>query len=297
MFGRPNEFEFSLSNTSGSPEIDSATVFSGVSLDSGAVIALDDAAVVSGVTVSIGLGATASSLNIQSGGVVRGPGVLEGYCFVEGEISGVRVALGNVELTDGATGRDLTVSGGSNQIDILSGAVVSDILALNQAELFLDVGGSGVRTVLSSASEYLNNGAVSRDDVVANGGLEEVYVGVARDVHVESGGTLIVRSGGSAAGSQVARGGVAEFDPSSTLSVGRVTSTTVFDGVTLSSGAIISAASALPETVGMAMRMTQAMAVVAPSNAAATESLASSANASPLLAATATQSAAGHSPG
>jgi len=235
----------------------STTVISGVTVSSGGVLELYDAEVAEGATLSLA-GTVANDLFVDPGGVVKGPGAVTGQSYVEGAISGASIG-GQLELVSGGTAIAVTVAvDGSLQIDF--GATDKGATALSGALINVLGSASGV-LVGSKGEEYVNSGGVDAGATVEQGGEELVYSGAAAAGDTIQNGGLLILQGGTVTGETVQSGGTVDFQGLLTGNVtpGRATSTTVLDGVTIASGAVINVDSA---TVANGARVSVAVGTI-----------------------------------
>jgi autotransporter passenger strand-loop-strand repeat protein len=214
-----------------------------VTVSSGGVVDVYDAEVAGGATLSLTRGTVGDDIYVAPGGVVKGPGALTGQTYVQGAIRGVSIE-GQLELASGGTARDVIVAvDGSLQIDL--GATDRGATALSGA--LINVIGSASRVVVGrKGEEYVNSGGVDSGAIIQAGGEALVYSGglASRDL-IRRGGLLLL-DGGIAAGDRIQSGGTLAIEAQVTGKVtpGRVTRTTVVEGVTLASGAFVNVDSA-----------------------------------------------------
>ena len=204
-------------------------------------------AVNSGGTLIVDYGATASNLTISSGGKLT---VYGSY-------------VGGATIASGAT---TLVSGGSGQLDVLSGQTVQGVGVVDNAFLVVSSGGLASGTTVSSGGIlYLLGGAVASGTTVSSGGILEIasgftqnnYVvgrgttlevgsaGIVNGTTVSSGGTLELLSGGTANGTTYAAGSFMEITGGYMMS-NYVTSANVT--LEVASGGIVSGATVVSAT-------------------------------------------------
>ena len=205
--------------------VTSTTVLDGVTISSGGLIDLEAVTVSSGVTVTVASGGTAGGLDVLKGGVVKGPGDVDGFTTVAGAISGVSLVEGYIELRSGGSASGVTVLSGasvqSNFILVDSGATATGTIVEGNAAL--DVDGFAVGTQLESgASETVSRGSVSAE-TIHDGAIELVYDGVASGTTLLSGGRVYVEGGGRTVGAVISAGGVERV-------IGATTTGTVLSG-------------------------------------------------------------------
>jgi autotransporter passenger strand-loop-strand repeat protein len=250
--------------------VSSTAVLDGVTVLSGGDLYLSGATVFSGATLQLSSGVLVTDITVSQGGVLTGSGVIDGTNYVYGVISNVVVGAPYestaLELTGFAGG--VTIQNAT--FDVASGATASGtILAglsfadggVYDGEIML-VSGTALDTDVEFAGkEYVVSGAVASGGVIQDGGY--VYVdGLLSDVVISSGGSASIQADGSISGAVVDSGGVlyvvlgasianvtvssggeADFGDvrsGEVLSIpGLVSQTTVLDGVTALSGAIL----------------------------------------------------------
>jgi len=196
------------------PTVTATTVFSGVTLSSGANFNILGATVESGVTLSLAAGATASALTVASGGVVTG-GVVTYNNVISGLISGVTASAyagetASVTLAPGAVAEDVTLVASSfdatfpNLLTVSAGAQATGTV-LSYSEISDQ--GLTVGTVVDGGGEaYVTGSAIG--DIVRSGGVEDVYDGgVTTGTTVSSGGESVVFMS-VASGTKVLAGGI-----------------------------------------------------------------------------------------
>ena len=216
------DFEGALKSNFTAGPVTATTTLSGVTVSSGGAIRLVAATVESGVTLSLAAAAAVGgALTIASGGLLRGPGAVDGADLVAGSASGVTLAIGaDVTILSGGHASGLTVSGDSellvNAGGIATGTVVADGL--------FDVYGSAAGGQVAGEEFIEPGGFASGDTVQSNAFLILSHGGTASDESVRSGGT--VDYGGDIAADL-------------TLAGGPQTSKTVLSGVTVNSGGYI----------------------------------------------------------
>jgi autotransporter passenger strand-loop-strand repeat protein len=133
--------------------VSARTVFAGVTLSSGAILAMSGAEVLSGATLSLASGAPAASVFVDFGARLNGPGAVASV-FDAGLVSGVAVASGGV-------------------VSVLSGAAAQRI------------------SVLDGGVEILSSGASGSGDSIKAGGTLRLLGGATATAEsVSSGGTL-----------------------------------------------------------------------------------------------------------
>ncbi|WP_174300589.1 AIDA repeat-containing protein [Caulobacter sp. S45] len=237
--------------------VDDAGIVSGVTVASGGlldVLAGGEAGglkVASGATVSVAAGATLQignlgSTTVYAGGVISGPGDLQGLVRTSGVVEDVTVGVG----ADG-------------QLDVLSGGSASGVTVGVEGGMLLESGGTASDTVVTSGGVLsaatggiltdvtLTSGALLSGRGVASG-LIEVGPGATIDnLTIASGATEAFYAGVSSpaaqAGVTIASGATLELDHdvvSTAFSIGSVTSRRVVSGATLSVGADLATQSA-----------------------------------------------------
>jgi autotransporter passenger strand-loop-strand repeat protein len=200
------------------------TVMSGATVSSGGWLDLVSATVLSGVMVRLASGAVAESLTVSKGGVLLGPGELDGNATVAGSLRGVTIGdqvndYNTAELLSGATASGVVLANvlsvgpgddnegivvGSQTLKVDRGASAEDTLVL--AGSFLDDFGSSVGTIVAiDGEEAVYAGGVASGDTI--GGIEIVFGGTVSSATVQAGATF-EQSGGTAAGVTVQSGGV-----------------------------------------------------------------------------------------
>jgi autotransporter passenger strand-loop-strand repeat protein len=198
--------------------VTSTTVVSGATVASGGIVDLYGATVLSGATASVTAGTVASVLRVDPGGVVSGPGELAGVTYDFGSVSGVTLPGSYLLVEFGGSSSDVTVQ---------SGAVA------------YDYGDTSGATVSSGGIEAIGPGGAESGTIALSGALEYILSrGSASGDTIESGALLVVQADATASDVTVQSGARLDFEGNVTTSitVGRVASTTLVGGVTVSSG-------------------------------------------------------------
>jgi autotransporter passenger strand-loop-strand repeat protein len=185
---------------------------------------VDEVTILDGAMATLSSGGSAITLTVSAGGVVQGPGdVADAEVF--GAVSGV-ADTGSMMIESGGTASGVTV-------DASAGPFFDNTLQV-------DSGATATGTVVSDGGEFFVVGSASHA-VIEAGGKEVVDAGVATGDTIQSGGGLIVVSGGTVSDETVLSGGVFanDRDVTSNLTLSAATSTTMLDGVTISSGGFI----------------------------------------------------------
>jgi len=215
--------------------------------------------VLSGGVLNIVPNQNTSGLTVSAGGEVVGPGQLTGNNYIAGVASGVLIE-----------GLDFSDKG---LLEVRAGGLASGVGVDAVAELVIDAGGTAVGTIVQTGTyffeplfsnggqEIIDSGGVASGTQVDSGGWEIISSG-GHSVSgvVSSGGTEILSAGGVISGDVIQSGGVLAVQAvissgQTSLFPGQVLSsvnfnntnvlgeqaaaTTVVDGATLESGAIL----------------------------------------------------------
>ena len=164
-------------------EMTSTTVVSGVTVLSGGFIDPASATVESGAVLSLAAGAVASSLVIQSGGVVLGPGELAGVSSDGGRVSGVQIEGELSILSDGsAVGARI---GSDGYVDLNSGGSATGTVVSTGGNFFVQ--GDSISAVIKAGGEEQFGTTVS-GDTVQSGGVLEFFGDLSGNLTVPPGG-------------------------------------------------------------------------------------------------------------
>jgi autotransporter passenger strand-loop-strand repeat protein len=175
--------------------------------------------VLSGGSATLSAGAVGELLRVSHGGVLLGPGDLDGVDSVSGLVSGVTIGdTGVLGLFSGGTASGVSIAGAVNAA---SGASVAGTVVLSAGTLN-DYGSAAHTVVEYKGDEVIDTGGVGSGDVVRSGGYLVLEVGAtAIDETVQSGGWLYLDG---------------DLTSNYTLQPLPATSTSVLEGVTVSSG-------------------------------------------------------------
>ena len=204
----------------------SAEVLEGVTVSAGGTIVLENAAVLSGATLTVAEGVDVFGLTISKGGAVAGAGVLFDNVNDTGAISGVTLAGGDNELVvrAGGAANGVTILA-SSTAQINSGATATGlILSDGLGRVFgaasgtlVDGGGSEIvysggvgsgDSVQSLSKELVSSGGRAVSAAISAGGaLDVMAAGVTTGTLVSSGGKELIKSGGVASATSVLSGG------------------------------------------------------------------------------------------
>jgi autotransporter passenger strand-loop-strand repeat protein len=166
----------------------------------------------------------ASSGNVAGGTIGAGG---EQLVTNGGTITGGTITSGGVEIiSSGGVASNTTIINGGTQT-VLNGGTVSGASVEQNSTQILSAGATAINTTVGDpSSQTVSAGATASNTTVVDGGEQDVY-GTAISTTVDTGGTEILFSGGTATESLINTGGTLVLDG------GTATHTTLAPGATL----------------------------------------------------------------
>ena len=165
----------------------------------------EDGAIVSGGTLELAYGASATNINVLSGGAMLGDYNATNY--ITGTSRGKTIKLGNGQMLNLTvyTNREMLVSEGW----IASNTTLNGNYA--SAQMFVKAGGKASNTLISSGRMYVSNGGYTENTTLI-GGSQIIYTGSHEHGAIIKGGIFDLAYGASATNIQIVSNGFMTAD-------------------------------------------------------------------------------------